>query len=347
MSFKGNKYLIDRLAAERTLPQDGLISIMENGGDDGYLFAVAREALRRSYGPDIYIRGLIEFTNYCSNDCYYCGIRCGNRLAERYRLTEGEILDCCRAGYELGCRTFVLQGGEDGYFDDGRLSALIRLIKGRYSDTAITLSLGERSTESYRALFDAGADRYLLRHETADSEHYGMLHPLVQSLEARKKCLWVLKDMGWQVGCGFMVGSPYQTAACIVKDLLFIGELRPHMVGIGPFIPHKDTPFAGFPAGSVRLTLVLLAIIRLMLPDVLLPATTALDTLSPDGLELGIMAGANVVMPNLSPEDAREKYTLYRGKAGRGGAAEAIDKLKEIADRVGYRVAVTRGDHRS
>jgi len=296
----------------------------------------------------VYIRGLIEFTNYCRNDCYYCGIRRSNREAERYRLTKEQILECCSTGYDLGFRTFVLQGGEDGYFTDDRMVDIISSIKSEYPDCAITLSIGEKSHESYKAFFDAGAERYLLRHETADPEHYRKLHPQELSLKNRKKCLQDLKKIGFQVGCGFMVGSPYQTTDCLVEDLLFIKEFSPHMVGIGPFIPHHATQFAEKPAGTLELTLFLLGIIRLMLPTVLLPATTALGTIHPRGRELGILAGANVVMPNLSPRSVRKKYMLYDNKICTGDeAAECRYCLERRLESIGCRVAVSRGDHKS
>lgn len=291
------------------------------------------------------MRGLIEFTNYCRNDCYYCGIRKSNCNAERYRLTKEQILECCDVGYELGFRTFVLQGGEDGYYTDKILADIVSSIKAKYPDCAITLSLGEKSYESYKLLYEAGADRYLLRHETANAQHYSKLHPPVMSLKNRKQCLYNLKEIGYQVGCGFMVGSPFQTTECLVDDLMFIKELQPHMVGIGPFIPHKDTPFAGKPAGTLELTLFLLGIIRLMLPYVLLPATTALGTIHPKGRELGILAGANVVMPNLSPKEVRSKYLLYDNKICTGDeAAECRMCLTHRIESIGYKLVVSRGD---
>lgn len=297
------------------------------------------------YGKAVYIRGLIEFSNICKNDCLYCGIRCGNANIQRYRLSEDEILSCCHNGYRMGFRTFVLQGGEDPYFTDDVLISLIQRIKTSYPDCAVTLSVGERSRESYRRLREAGADRYLLRHETADSAHYRSLHPKNLSLKSRMECLKNLKELGFQTGCGFMVGSPNQTVEHIVKDLLFIKEFQPEMVGIGPFIPQKDTPFGGKPAGSVELTTYLLSIIRLMLPNVLLPATTALGSLQSGGRELGILAGANVVMPNLSPVAARDKYTLYDNKLSIGAeAAEGLEALKLSMKNIGYEIVTARGD---
>lgn len=303
-------------------------------------------AVRKSiYGTDVYVRGLVEITNYCKNNCLYCGIRCGNAACERYRLTPEEILECCDHGYDLGLRTFVLQGGEDPYFTDAILCELIHTIKQRHPDCAVTLSLGERSRESYQRLRDAGADRYLLRHETADPAHYAQLHPHAMTLEGRMRCLQDLKAVGFQTGCGFMVGSPGQTNAVLAQDLHFIQEFRPAMCGIGPFIPHRQTPFAQEPAGSVGFTCFLLSLIRLACPGVLLPATTALNTACEHGRERGILAGANVVMPNLSPASVRGKYELYNGKRAFG--AESAERLRELESRmraIGYQTVVGRGD---
>jgi len=344
------KRLIDKLYKTTALTAEEYKELIDNRNPElsEYLFEKARKVRIENYGYDVYIRGLIEFTNYCKNDCYYCGIRRSNKNAERYRLTKEQILECCSTGYNLGFRTFVLQGGEDGYFTDEKLTDIISSIKSKYPDCAVTLSIGERSYESYKAFFEAGADRYLLRHETANNEHYGKLHPENMSLENRKQCLYNLKDIGYQVGCGFMVGSPFQTTDCLVEDLLFIKELNPHMVGIGPYIPHHDTPFDGEKAGTLELTLFLLGIIRLMLPSVLLPATTALGTIHPKGRELGILAGANVVMPNLSPKDVRDKYLLYDNKICTGDeAAECRYCLQKRMESIGYHISVSRGDHKS
>lgn len=309
------------------------------------LFAMARDQRHRYYGHDVYVRGLIEFTNYCKNDCLYCGIRKSNRNAHRYRLTKDQILDCCKTGYQLGFRTFVLQGGEDGYFTDERIIDLIHAIKKEYPDCAVTLSIGEKSRASYQAFFDAGADRYLLRHETFDHAHYESLHPPGLTASSRQKCLWDLKSIGYQVGTGFMVGSPGQTAEHLAKDMQFIQQLNPQMIGIGPFIPHHDTPFADQAAGTLELTLFLLGLLRLMLPKVLLPATTALGTIHPKGRELGILAGANVVMPNLSPTDVRKNYLLYDNKICTGEeAAECRHGLEERMQSIGYQVVTARGD---
>lgn len=344
------KELIDKLYETNSLSPEELKILIDNRNPEvaEYLFEKARAVRVENYGYDVYIRGLIEFTNYCKNDCYYCGIRRSNCKANRYRLTKEEILECCQVGYDLGFRTFVLQGGEDEYFTDEKIIDIVDSIKTRYPDCALTLSIGEKSYKSYKAYFDAGADRYLLRHETANPDHYRKLHPKAQSLENRKHCLYNLKIIGYQVGCGFMVGSPYQTTDCLVEDLIFIKELEPHMIGIGPFIPHKDTPFAHKEGGSLELTLFLLAIIRLMLPAVLLPATTALGTIHPRGRELGLMAGANVVMPNLSPKYVRKKYMLYNNKISTGDeAAESLNDLKKRIEAIGYQISVSRGDHKS
>lgn len=313
--------------------------------DVSFLYNKAREVADSVYGKKVFKRGLIEFTNYCKNDCYYCGIRRSNANADRYRIEKETILDCCAKGYELGYRTFVLQGGEDGYFTDERICGIVSSIRERYPDCAITLSIGEKSKESYQKYFDAGADRYLLRHETANEAHYEKLHPAELSLKTRKQCLRDLKEIGYQVGCGFMVGSPYQTIDTLYEDLEFIKELEPHMVGIGPFIPQQDTPFAKETAGTLEMTLRLLAIIRLMHPHVLLPATTALGTIHERGRELGILAGANVVMPNLSPSDVREKYKLYDNKACTGDeAAEGDENLRLRMKEIGYELVCNRGD---
>ena len=314
--------------------------------DVQFLYKSAREVADRVYGKRIFKRGLIEFTNYCKNDCYYCGIRRSNACAQRYRLDKETILDCCKRGYELGYRTFVLQGGEDGYFTDERICEIVSEIHQKYPDCAITLSIGEKSKESYQKYFDAGANRYLLRHETANEEHYSKLHPAELSLNQRKQCLWDLKEIGYQVGCGFMVDSPYQTVETLYEDLQFIKELEPHMVGIGPFIPQNETPFAKESAGTLEMTLRLLAVIRLIHPHVLLPATTALGTIHKYGREFGILAGANVVMPNLSPADVREKYKLYDNKACTGNeAAEGDINLQRRMQEIGYELVCDRGDY--
>lgn len=340
--------LIEKLERERSLSAAEFAALIEGRNEETARMLSEKAATQRQkiYGKGVYLRGLIEFTNYCKNDCYYCGIRRSNRNAQRYRLSKEEILDCCRTGYTLGYRTFVLQGGEDPWYTPERIEELVRAIKQNYPDCAVTLSVGEHPREVYQSWFDAGADRYLLRHETADSCHYGSLHPEVMSLENRMRCLWDLKDIGYQVGCGFMVGSPGQTAEHLAKDLLFIRKLEPHMVGIGPFIPQKDTPFGNETAGTLELTLYLLSIIRLMLPDVLLPATTALGTIHPLGRERGILAGANVCMPNLSPTGVRKKYALYDNKICTGDeAAECVQCLRRRIESVGYQVAPGRGDH--
>lgn len=305
----------------------------------------ARDAALSVFGNRIFLRGLIEISNHCRNNCLYCGIRSGNAKVQRYRLNKEQILDCCTKGYGLGFRTFVLQGGEDPVQDDEWLLDLIRCIKSTYPDCAVTLSLGEKSEESYRKFRDAGADRYLLRHETFNSEHYARLHPAGMSGRNRRNCLYALKKLGYQTGSGIMVGSPYQTVDNLVEDLLYIQELKPEMVGIGPFIHHKDTPFADMPDGSVEQTAKLISIFRLMNPNSLIPATTALATLDPDGRKKGILAGANVVMPNLSPADVREDYSLYEGKACKGAeSAEGIEELEKELQSIGYHIVTDRGD---
>lgn len=340
--------LINKLRETSNLTKAEWISLIEGRTPElaAYLFEQAREVREQIYGKDVYIRGLIEFTNYCKNDCLYCGIRKSNGNASRYRLKQEEILACCKQGYELGFRTFVLQGGEDAYFTDEHLEDLVKSIKNQHPDCAVTLSVGERTYDSYKRLYDAGAERYLLRHETYNTEHYEKLHPSNLSAKNRQQCLRNLKDIGYQTGCGFMVGSPYQTAEHLAEDMLFIKDLNPHMVGIGPFIPHKDTPFANEKSGTLELTLYMLGLLRLMLPNVLLPATTALGTIAPNGRELGILAGANVVMPNLSPTMVREKYLLYNNKICIGDeAAESVENLKLRMKEIGYQIVVSRGDY--
>lgn len=339
--------IIERLEKEQQIDLQGLEILIATQDEAavGELAKRARETAQSIYGNKVYIRGLIEFTNYCKNDCLYCGIRRSNGNADRYRLSEEQILSCCATGYELGFRTFVLQGGEDPYFTDERVCALVARIKKEYPDCALTLSIGEKSRESYQAYFDAGADRYLLRHETANEAHYGKLHPKEMSLKNRKKCLRDLKEIGYQTGCGFMVGSPYQTVETLYEDLMFIKELQPEMVGIGPFISQKDTPFGDKEAGTMEMTLRLLSIIRLLHPHVLLPATTALGTIHPKGREKGILAGANVVMPNLSPVDVRDKYKLYDNKICTGDeAAECRYCMQRRMESIGYEVVTDRGD---
>lgn len=306
----------------------------------------ADEIRQKYYGKKVFARGLIEISNICHNDCYYCGIRKSNKNIRRYRLESDDILECCEKGYNLGFRTFVLQGGEDSYYNDYNLCNIISRIKEKYPECAVTLSLGERSYESYKSLKKAGADRYLLRQETADNQHYKKLHPNNMLLENRKQCLYNLKNLGYQTGAGFMVGSPYQTIENIISDLKFMKELNPEMIGIGPFIPHHDTVFKNYDTGSIQLTLKLLSIIRIMFPRVLLPATTALGTISETGREEGIKAGCNVVMPNLSPLIFRKDYELYDNKICTGEeSAQCIECLKKRIESVGYYLDMSRGDY--
>ena len=341
------KELIDKLEQTHILSREEWTALISRHTteDAHYLFEKARRISQKYYGTKVFIRGLVEFTNYCKNDCYYCGIRRDNRNVKRYRLTKEEILDCCRQGYQLGFRTFVLQGGEDGYYTDDVMVDIVHTIRKMFPDCAITLSIGEHSHESYQRLFDAGADRYLLRHETYDSDHYAALHPKELNAADRQRCLWDLKEIGYQVGTGFMVGSPGQTTENLADDMLFLTEFNPQMVGIGPFIPHHDTPFRDEKAGTLELTLFMLGLIRLALPKVLLPATTALGTISPRGREQEILAGANVVMPNLSPVSVRKDYTLYDNKICTGDeAAECRRCLDRRMESIGYQVVVSRGD---
>lgn len=343
------KELIERLERERDLTNAEFAVLLDqsSGADRDFLFERARAVRDAHYGRKVYIRGLIELTNYCKNDCLYCGIRKSNVSCERYRLTKEQILSCCESGYALGFRTFVLQGGEDGWYTDERMTDIVRAMRQAYPDCAITLSLGERGRESFKRLYDAGANRYLLRHETADEAHYAKLHPVSMTLTHRLQCLRDLKEIGFQTGAGFMVGSPYQTTECIVRDFRFLQELKPQMVGLGPFIPHHATPLKDFPAGSAERTLLCLSIVRLLLPNVLLPATTALATIDGDGRIKGMNAGCNVVMPNLSPMEDRSKYLLYDNKASSGEeAAESLRALREHLAAAGYEVVIDRGDYK-
>ncbi|MBR5509988.1 MAG: [Lachnospiraceae bacterium] len=342
------KEIIKRYLQNPDFTKEEFVELLQCADDPEARAALAEEAVRLQklyYGNKVYTRGLIEFTNYCKNNCYYCGIRRGNLHAKRYRLTKDEILSCCETGYDLGYRTFVLQGGEDAWFTDDRMVEIIREIKERYPDCALTLSIGEKSYESYKRFREAGADRYLLRHETANERHYHQLHPEQMSLMNRMRCLRDLKALGYQTGAGCMVGSPGQTIECLAEDLVFLKELQPEMVGIGPFIPHHDTMFADSPAGSVDQTVFLLSVIRILLPKVLLPATTALGTMDPKGREKGILAGANVVMPNLSPVKNRKQYELYDNKICTGEeSAECRGCLAGRMASIGYELAFERGD---
>ena len=342
-----NQELIKKLNQEHSLLMAEWEQLFENYSEEDVAYAteLARKIAVENFGKKIYFRGIIEFTNHCKCDCFYCGIRKSNRECQRYRLDLSDILACCAEGYENGFRTFVLQGGEDVWFHDERMCEIVRTIKKKYPDCAVTLSLGERSFESYKALKEAGADRYLLRHETADAEHFGVLHPKYQTLESRMECLKHLKSLGYQTGCGIMVGTPGQSVKTLAKDMKFMEEFRPSMIGVGPFLPHKDTPLKDEKKGSVELTLYILALCRIMLPKVLLPATTALGTVEADGRKQGVLAGCNVVMPNLSPVSVRKKYMLYDEKAGTDvSAAQGIAILRKQMEEIGYEVVVGRGD---
>ncbi len=342
-----NTELIQSLEHCGKLSHNEYLSLLSSFTKEDIEYAKKRSrAISQKYFENkIYIRGLIEFTNICKNDCFYCGLRCGNSKIDRYRLSKDDILKCAETAYSLGFRTFVLQGGEDPYFDDEKICDIIKSLKAKHPNCAVTLSIGERDKNSYNAFFKAGADRYLLRHETANAEHYSKLHPEKQSLSSRIKCLYDLKETGFQTGCGFMVGSPYQTFETLADDMVFLQDFKPHMVGIGPFIPHCDTPFADKPQGSLELTLFCLALVRIMLKNVLLPATTALGTVAPNGREMGILSGANVIMPNISPASVRDKYMLYNNKQNSGAEAlEGFNQLVSKLDAIGYTIAVDRGD---
>lgn len=336
--------LINKLAENKNLKNEELLFLLEYSKDDTLLFSKADSIRRKIYSNSVYIRGLIEISNYCKNNCYYCGIRSGNKNLARYRLTKEDILYCCREGYDLGFRTFVLQGGEDAYFTDDLICDIVYSIKESHPDCAVTLSLGEKSKESYLSYKKAGADRYLLRHETACDEHYKMLHPESMSLKNRKECLFNLKELGFQVGSGFMVGSPFQTFENIIEDLRFLQELEPDMIGIGPYLPHNDTPFKDKQKGSLPLTLKLISILRLMFPHALIPSTTALGTIHENGREMGLLAGANVVMPNLSPTNVRKLYSLYENKISTNEeSAQSLELLKKKVESTGYEIVCNIG----
>ncbi len=340
--------MIEKLYKTNTLSRDELIRLIEDNIEkaDPRLLDEANKTRERYYDKKVFFRGLIELSNYCKNDCYYCGIRRSNANAHRYRLTEVDIMNCCKNGYDLGFRTFVLQGGEDSYYTDQKVVEIVSRIKEEYPDCAITLSLGEKPFETYKKYFDAGADRYLLRHETATDEHYAKLHPSTMTFKTRKQCLYDLKEIGFQTGAGLMVGSPYQTIENLADDLLFLKELNPEMVGIGPFIPHQDTPFAKEKPGTLDATVTVIAITRLLLPKSLLPATTALGTINPLGREKGLKAGANVVMPNLSPISVRKDYSLYDNKICTDDeAAECRECISGRIRRTGFIPDLSRGDY--
>ena len=341
-------HVIDLLEKHRTLIRDDFKTLLtvDDKESEAYLFSRARAITEERFGRDIYIRGLIEFSNYCKQNCLYCGLRRDNQNVERYRLDKEEILECCKDGYALGFRTFVLQSGEDDYYSPPKMIDIIQSIKKNYPDCAITLSIGEKDKETLHLYYRAGGNRYLLRHETITAEHYNALHPKEMKIDTRKECLYQLQDIGFQTGCGIMVGSPFQTVDNIINDLYFMADLAPEMIGIGPYLPSQDTPFKNRKAGSLERTLRLLAIVRLMHPDVLLPATTALATIHPRGREKGILAGANVIMPNLSPLRFRKKYQIYDNKACTGDeVAHCIGCLERRLYSIGYKISRDRGDH--
>lgn len=345
-----NTELIDILEKQRHLDKDEWVQLFDTFTDEDRAYAAQKavKAATAQFGKNIYIRGIVEFSNICRNDCLYCGIRKSNTNCDRYRLTKEQILDCCDAGYEYGFRTFVLQSGEDAGYSTDALCDIVSSIKEAHPDCAVTLSIGELSYDDYKRLYDAGADRYLLRHETANEEHYKKLHPSNMSWSNRMNCLRQLKEIGYQTGCGMMIGAPYQTSADLAEDMLFLESFKPEMIGMGPFLPHKDTPFKDESAGSYELTLFLISLCRLMIPDCLIPATTALGTIRPDGREKGVLSGANVIMPNLSPIDVRKKYLLYDGKICTGDeSAQCRACLERRMESIGYKVVITRGDHKS
>ena len=344
-----NATLIDLLNKKKQLTKEQWVTLISSFSDEDRAYAaeIARKITDEKFGRKIYIRGIVEFSNICKNDCIYCGIRKSNTNVERYRLTKEQILNCCDKGYGYGFRTFVLQSGEDKFFTADKIAEIISEIKAAHPDCAVTVSMGEMSRTDYEKMFAAGADRYLLRHETADKSHYEKLHPSDMSWKNRMNCLEELKDIGYQTGCGMMIGSPFQTAQCLAEDMIFMGKFKPHMIGLGPFIPHKDTPFADHKQGSLELTLFMLSLCRIMLPNVLLPATTALGTIDPKGREMGVMAGANVVMPNLSPLNVRKKYLLYDNKICTGDeSAQCISCMQRRMESIGCKIEISRGDYK-
>ena len=342
------RQLLDELEARGELPREKWLYLLSHSGKPFREVAAekARALTLARFGEGVYVRGLVEFSNHCANDCFYCGIRRSNSKLERYRLDEEEILECCEKGYRYGFRTFVFQSGEDPLWGCERLCGLVRRVKARFPECAVTLSVGELAEEEYRHLYEAGASRYLLRHESADPEHYAMIHPQRQKLCTRMACLEALKRIGFQTGCGFMVGTPGQELRHIACDMEFMSRFRPHMIGIGPFIPHRDTPFGKEKCGSGELTLLLLSLCRIMQQGVLLPATTALGTLLPDGREQGVLAGANVIMPDISPAEVRKLYSLYDNKAAcdPGTAGILNSELQKKLESVGRHVVIGRGD---
>ncbi len=348
MNKNGFLSLVNRIVSGEKVQRSELFFLLSslNGEEQTTLAELARETSLRTYGNGVYVRGLVEISSYCKNNCFYCGLRCSNKEASRYRLSKEEILACCREGAALGFNTFVLQGGEDPLQCDDFITEVVAAVHKEFPDKAITLSVGERSTEAYASFRNAGAARYLLRHETRDDAHYAHLHPSSMSAANRRNCLWALRELGYQVGSGMMIGSPVQTIENIVDDILFLQELHPQMIGVGPFIPASGTPFEGEPAGSASLTLLVISILRLLFPYALIPSTTALATLSPDGMERGILAGANVVMPNLSPPDVRAKYSIYNNKKSSGSeSAQRLSLLEERLRAIGYHIDYGRGDN--
>lgn len=342
----GMKDLIEKLYRNNYLEKKEIIYLLDhiNEEEQQILFNRANETRLKYYGNYVYMRAIIEFSNICKQDCMYCGIRKSNKKAKRYRLSKEQILECCEEGYKLGYRTFVLQGGEDDWYTQEKLAEIIKEIKDRYEDVALTLSIGEKSYEEYEILHKCGADRFLLRHETATKELYEQLHPNM-SFENRRQCLSDLKEIGYQVGAGFLVGLPNQGNEDFANDLLFLKDIQPDMIGIGPFLPHHQTPLKDEKGGDLDKALIMIALTRLMVPECLLPATTAMGTISKQGREIALKAGANVVMPNLSPTTVRSKYELYDNKMYTGDeAAECLKDIERKINSAGFQVDMGIGD---
>lgn len=306
--------ILDRVVQTHVLSKEEIVKLLGEDKWEEALFAAADKVRHDYVGDEVHLRGLIEFSNICKNNCLYCGLRCDNQIVKRYRMSPDEIVSLAtRAVKEYGFKTIVMQSGEDLWFTPERLQPIIAAIKKL--DVAITLSIGEKSFAEYEAYKKAGADRYLIRIETTDKDLYHRLNPNMH-WEERKRCLLDLGRLDYEVGSGIMVGLPGQSLESIAEDLLFFKELKIDMAGIGPFIPHPDTPLKDEKGKEFHLSLRTMALMRLLLPDINIPATTAMETLHPDGRIIALKCGANVIMPNVTEGEYRQLYQLYPGKAG-------------------------------